>query len=1018
MDSIKSLCSTKQLLLVAGLLATLAGGSIAANIQLVSVIESSSSSPASANGDSILPVVIRDNRFLLFSSTADNLVLPTNGTAFYSQFPPAQNVFLRDILYGTNLLISINTNGTASANDRSVPSALSTNLQFALFESEASNLTPNDTNNASDVFVRDLLNNITTLVSISTNGHPGNAASWNAVATPDGQFVAFVSAANDLVADDTNGMADVFVRDLQAGTTRLVSVGAKAPTSTTVLNFSDTPAISDDGRYVAFYSSGTNLVNGVNRSGEVYVRDLLTDTTTLASTDARTLFQAVSGSTNAICCNLRLSADGNYVAFQAVTNAPTGTSALGIILRYNMSTGLTDLIHTNVYSPIVGYQYYDHLDMTPDGRFVAFVANLTGVSGTNTAVYLWDAQTGSNTLVSANIFGGIPFGAFCDAPRVSSNGQFVAFSSTGSGLTFNPLSGEYHLYRRDVLAGTTTLVDINTSGVGAGGDVLNAPLLSADGSLVFFESSGNALVANDRNREMDIFMRDANAGTTTLISAHHPSMGSASPNGSSSITAQAISADGRFIAFRSDADNLVIGDTNQLLDVFVRDLTTGSNVLVSVSGSGAQGNGLSIEPAISGNGRFVAFTSTAANFFAGDANKLSDVFVRDLQTGTTLPVSVIASGASTANGDSYSPTISADGRYVLYRSTAGNLAVGSTLTGTENLFLRDRQLGTNYGLTANSGHFTSTMTADGRFVAFCDSSTASSGKIYVWDSLLARRIATNTASSGISTSIGISPDGNRVGYFNSSQVVAWNRVGNINTVILAGFPNFILGLIPGFRFSSDSQKMVYSLKPSQLGTSISQVYLYDFVTGINTLVSRGIYGVGVTNGHASSPDISADGRFVVYRCFANDLVAGDTNGVSDVFLYDSVTGINTRLSANIAGSPGDNTLSSTPFFSGNGRTLVFRSYAPNVAPNDFNHYDDVVAFQSLYATIVETNGINPSITWPAAPGKTFHVEYKNDLTDALWQKVAAPVTISNNVGSITDPSPSPGRRLYRVVLEN
>ncbi len=1015
MDSIKSLCSTKQILLVVGVLATLAGSSIAANIQLVSVIESSSSSPASANGDSILPVVIRDNRFLLFSSTADNLVLPTNGTAFYSQFPPAQNVFLRDILYGTNLLISINTNGTASANDRSVPSALSTNLQFALFESEASNLTPNDTNNASDVFVRDLLNNITTLVSISTNGHPGNAASWNAVATPDGQLVAFVSAANNLVGNDTNGMADVFVRDLQAGTTRLVSVGAKAPTSTTVLSFSDTPAISDDGRYVAFYSSGTNLVSGVSRSGEVYVRDLLTDTTALASTDARTLFQSVSGSTNAVSCNLRLSADGNYVAFQAVTNTPTGISARGIILRYNLSTGLTDLIHTNAYSPLVGYQYYDHLDMTPDGRFVAFVANVTGVAGTNTAVYLWDSQTGTNTLVSAKTNGVVPALAFCDSARVSSNGQFVTFTSTATDLVTNALSGEFHLYRRDVLAGTTTLVDINTSGVGAGGDVLSAPLLSADGSLVFFESSGNALVANDRNREMDIFMRDANAGTTTLISAHHPSMGSASPNGSSSITAQAISADGRFIAFRSDADNLVIGDTNQLLDVFVRDLTTGSNVLVSVSSSGAQGNGLSIEPAISGNGRFVAFTSTAANFFAGDANKLSDVFVRDLQTGTTLPVSVIASGASTANGESYAPTISADGRYVLYRSTAGNLAVGSTSTGTENLFLRDRQLGTNYGLTANSGHFTSTMTADGRFVAFCDSSTASSGKIYVWDSLLARRIATNTASSGISTSIGISPNGNRIVYFTSfasSSVSVW--YSGLNNTILAGYP----GSGPGLRFSSDSRKVVYSLKPSQLGTSISQVYLYDFVTGINTLVSRGIYAVGVTNGHASSPDISADGRFVVYRCFANDLVGGDTNGVSDVFLYDSVTGINTRLSANIAGSPGDNTRSATAFFNGDIRTLVFRSFAANLAPNDFNHYDDIVTFQSLYATLFRTNGNSPRITWPAAPGQAFHVEYKNDLTDALWQNVAAPVSISNNLGSITDPSPSPGRRLYRVVLEN
>lgn len=511
-------------------------------------------------------------------------------------------------------------------------------------------------------------------------------------------------------------------------------------------------------------------------------------------------------------------------------------------------------------------------------------------------------------------------------------------------------------------------------------------------------------------------------------------MGSASPNGYSSVTAQRISADGRFIgfrndaqpistdgrfiAFRSDADNLVASDTNQLLDVFVRDLTTGSNVLVSVSSSGAQGNGLSIEPAISGNGRYVAFTSTATNFFAGDANKLSDVFVRDLQTGTTLPVSIIASGASTANGDSYSPAISADGRYVLYRSTAGNLAVGSTSTGTENLFLRDRQLGTNFGLTGNfgSGSSPAAMTSDGRYVAFTDNTGAGSnpGKYYLWDSQLTKRILTNTTAVISLLGIGISPDGNRIAYFNNGSLSVRDRAANSNWVVSATYASAGIGL----RFSADSRWMTYSSKPTALISSISQVYLYDIVTRSNILVSRGIYGVGVTNGSANSPDISADGRFVVYRCFANDLVAGDTNGVADVFLYDSVTGINTRLSANIASSPGDNTRSSTPFFSGNGRTLVFRSYAPNVAPNDFNHYDDVVAFQSLYATIIETNGINPSITWPAAPGKTFHVEYKNDLADALWQNVPVPVSISNNVGSITDPSPAPGSRFYRVVLEN
>jgi hypothetical protein len=343
-----------------------------------------------------------------------------------------------------------------------------------------------------------------------------------------------------------------------------------------------------------------------------------------------------------------------------------------------------------------------------------------------------------------------------------------------------------------------------------------------------------------------------------------------------------------------------------------------------------------------------------------------------------------------------------------------------------NLFLRDRLLGTNFSLTQNGGFIGSdyaSMTPDGRFVAFRVSSftvfsvvqpglAIQPYQMVLWDSQQTKYIAVSNSVGSSIQAMRISPNGSRIAYFNASSLCVWDRGLNTNRALLTALPGSGVGL----RFSADSRWLTYSSRPTASATN--QVYLYDFVTGTNILVSRNIYGVGVTNGHANSPDISADGRFVVYRCFANDLVAGDTNGVSDVFLYDSVTGINMRLSGNIASSPGDNTRSSVPFFSGNGRTLVFRSYAPNVAPNDFNHYDDVVAFQSLYATIIETNGINPSITWPAAPGKTFRVEYKNDLTDALWQNVPAPVSILNNVGSITDPTPAPGRRFYRVVLEN
>lgn len=1017
------LLEIKRLAVTGCFSALLASTAVAANLQLVSLIGPAADALLTGNGDSTLPVVSADGRLVLFASTADNLIATTNGSAFLTVSPTVQNVFVRDLAAGTNGLVSVNLTGTAGVNGRSTPSAISTNNQFVLFESDATNFINDDTNNATDVFMRDLVSNTTTLVSTATNGVVGNGASWNAVATPDGRYVAFVSAASNLVSNDTNGIADVFLRDLQLGTTTLVSVGAKSTLSATLPRTSETPAISDGGRYVAFYSSATNLVPGVRTSGEVYVRDLQASTTIFASTNARSLYKSVKNSTNVVSCNLRLRADGNYVAFATVTNLAT-IPASALILRYSLATGLTDVIHTNASASVTGsgYPFIDNLDMTPDGRFVTFVANVTGFSGTNTAIYLWDAQTGTNQLVSANTNNVLPAPAFCDSPRVSTNGQFVAFLSTATGLVTNPLSGQFHLYLRDTIAGSTSLVDADTRGTGAGVDSFSVPLLNADGTRVFFECTASGLVANDRNRGYDVFLRDPTATTTTLISAIAPPLTSSTPNGNSFFSSQPISQDGRFIAFANDADNLVQGDTNLVGDVFVRDLFTGSNILVSLSSGGVIGNNFSSEPSISGNGRYVAFTSTATNFFAGDANKLADVFVRDLQLGTTIPVSVIPNGTGTANGDSYSPTISTDGRYILFRSLAGNLS-GNPGVGTEHFFLRDEQTGTNYFLTSFSGSgFGSNpnsyaITSDGKFVAYTYSAGQFSGTLSLWDSQLAI-LATNYSIATGFTSIGISPDGNRIAYFtyyNFDSPVSLSvidRAAKTTRVIITNYPANSFGL----RFSADSRWMTYAAAPTATGTN--QVYLYDFLKKTNILVSHDFSMLTNANGSADSPDISADGRFVVYRCAGNNLVPGDTNGVPDIFLYDATTGINTLLSASVSGNFIANDRSTAPVFSGDGQTLLFRSQASNLAAKDLNHSTDVLAFQFLYALIAQTNGLNPTISWPALPDQLFHVDYKDSLTDPLWQTVAAPVIVTGNRGQLTDPSPGSASRFYRVVREN
>src|ERR1035437_1810679 len=188
-------------------------------VQLLSARNPSVPLPAGGDDNSAVPGLSPDGRFVVFTSAANDLV--PSGNSVY-----ALNVFLRDRASNTTVLASGNLNGTGGGNGNSMLGQVSTNGQFVVFQSDASNLVPNDTNWVTDIFVSDLVAGTTTLVSVSTNGGSANGASTDPVITPDGRYVAFISQASNLVPGDTNGIPDVFVRDLIAGTNCLVSVGA------------------------------------------------------------------------------------------------------------------------------------------------------------------------------------------------------------------------------------------------------------------------------------------------------------------------------------------------------------------------------------------------------------------------------------------------------------------------------------------------------------------------------------------------------------------------------------------------------------------------------------------------------------------------------------------------------------------------------------------------------------------------------------------------------------------------
>ena len=216
------------------------------------------------------------------------------------------------------------------------------------------------------------------------------------------------------------------------------------------------------------------------------------------------------------------------------------------------------------------------------------------------------------------------------------------------------------------------------------------------------------------------------------------------------------------------------------------------------------------------------------------------------------------------------------------------------------------------------------------------------------------------------------------------------------------------------RFTTDGRFVAYHAAP---GAPPLQIFLYDFETGTNTLISQAFDGSGAGNSDSDSPWITPDGRFVAYRSFAGNLVAGAaSNGQPNIFLYDRLFATTALLSASRYGANTADARSFYPVFSGDGRTLAFESWASDLVANDFNHAGALFVFNFLIASVVPgSGGAGPTLTWPARPGETYSVEFKDNLNDAAWQPATGTVTINGNQAQLTDLAPSSSQRFYRIV---
>jgi Tol biopolymer transport system component len=392
---------------------------------------------------------------------------------------------------------------SAQADGGSLYPEISADGRWIVFQSSASNLVPGDTNDKADVFRFDTQTGTFARLSVSTAGVEGNGDCLDPAFSLDGNVVAFFAYASNLVPGDTNGLSDIYVHDIAAGTTVLASVGPGGVLSNGISRY---PALSGDGRLVAFESTATNLVAGdTNGVRDLFVHDLQTGVTIRASVSA------------------------------------TGQEADGQTLDAFLS---------------------------PDGRY-------------------------------------------------------VAFESTATNLVPGDTNGMSDVFVKDLM--TDAIVRVSTDSSGAEGNRPSRdPSLSDLAGIVCFSSEASNLVPGDANGYEDVFVHTMATGITERVS-----ISTAGAQAHIGAYESMISSDGLFVTYYSRAGNLVPGDTNSSMDVFLRDNIAGTTERVSVGSNGQQGDGDSVYPAVTPGGRYVVFDSTSETLVAGDTNLQRDIFIHD-----------------------------------------------------------------------------------------------------------------------------------------------------------------------------------------------------------------------------------------------------------------------------------------------------------------------------------------------------------------------------------------------------
>jgi hypothetical protein len=958
-----------------------------------------------------------DGRYEVFSSDASDLVSgDTNQTI---------DVFLRDIALGTTTLISRAVGGGA-ANSGSIQAVISADGEYVAFYSFATNLDVtglNSTNGSAQVYRWHRTSGMIELVT--PNASEDGGASYNSrnpSISGDGNRISFLSQSDNLISgiNDVNGagwsgMTDVYVRDMAAGTTMLVSRSYSDPNQTSN-NQSEEHQISRDGSTVVLRTLGSDLSMGVtdnNSNWDLFAFDIDSEMMVAVSL----AMNGTSTGDYGVHTTFSLSNNGQVIAFSSSASDihPLKTNTLLDVFVRDLSVAFNgvELISMDSFG-VKGNSHSARPSISGDGNYVAFDSAATNLNPlSNSGVYeifVRERSTSITRLISVNSDGTAGGNNWSSSPRISRDGSTITFISTATNLDANVIdeNGAVDVFVRNWQSNTptTVLISRSTSGTGSGNEASQTPVLSDSGSILTFESNATNLVAG---------VADSNGNTNDIFVYNGTNVELVSKKGGGSFTGRlgveasfSISDTGNWIAFASSAPGITTDTYTGTWQVYVRDLANETTELVSVNINGDAGNSASIRPSISGDGNYVAFDSSATNFDPLAPNWwISNVFVRNRLTSTTHLVSISSDGTAAGDSTSYSARISRDGSTIAFLSSATNLDSNVIdENGLVDVFFRNWQSNTpttvlisrdSFGALSGNGVSTNPVLSDsGSILTFESNATnllsgifdsnGSASDVFVFNGTNVELVSKKgggsfTGRSGVETSFSISDTGNWIafassvpGITNDGYIGTWQvyvrDVANATTELVSINNNGDAGNSASFRpsISGDGNYVAFDSSATNFDPLapywwISNVFVRNRLASTTHLVSISSDGTAAGDSTSYSARISRDGSTVAFLSSASNLDTNttDSNGTFDIFVrnWQSNTPTTVLVSRDSVGALSGNGASTNPVLSDSGSILTFESNATNLLLGSFDSNgsaSDVFVFSGTDIELVSKKG--------------------------------------------------------------